>query len=180
MIAPATWTEAQQGLWHRIQAHRFERPDQALDLLHRLAREKAWPLPFARAAIEEYRRFCFLCVAGPPARDAAHGPDAMTPSEEVDEVWHLHLIHSRDYWDLWCGQALGRRLHHDPTAGGPVEARRYRAQYAATLARYEAFFGPPPESHWPGTRQRFRAQPRFRSVDTDRSFIIPRIWSRRT
>ncbi len=107
----------------------------------------------------------------------------MTPSEEVDQVWHLHLTFSRDYWDVWCSEVLGTKLHHDPTQGGPAEQARYRSQYGATLAAYERHFGLPPEVYWPSTYQRFRHAQRFRTVDTGRVFLIslPRLprWGRK-
>lgn len=159
------WTDELRAIWRRITSHAFESPHDALDFLHRLARDKAWPLDHARAAIEEYRRFCFLSVVS---------VRPVTPSQDVDEVWHLHLTYSRDYWETWCGQTLRRRLHHDPTEGGPAEARKFREQYAATLAEYETWFGPPPEAMWPSTQRRFAARPRFRTVDTERVMLLPR------
>ncbi|GAB6845413.1 uncharacterized protein (TIGR04222 family) [Methylorubrum rhodinum] len=164
-IERAAWTPEQWALWARIAAHPFERGDHALDFTARLARDRGWDLAFARGAVEEYRRFGFL---------AATADTPVTPSEEVDEVWHQHLTYSRDYWEVWCGQVLRAPLHHDPTAGGPVEAARYRAQYAGTLARYEAVFGPPDPVFWPGFRGRFRARPRYRTVDADRVFVLRR------
>jgi hypothetical protein len=150
-------------LWARIAAHSFE-PDQPLHFTARLARDHGWPLKFARGAVAEYRKFCFLAVtAGEP----------MTPSEEVDEVWHLHLAYSRDYWDVWCAEILRAPLHHDPTAGGAAAQQRYRLQYARTLLRYEAQFGPPPERFWPATHERFRRRPRYRMLDSDRAVALP-------
>jgi hypothetical protein len=163
---PDPWTDHETARWQRIAAHAFE-TGTPLDFLHRLAREKSWSLAFARGAIDEYRRFAFLC---------AGATTQMTPSEEVDEVWHLHLTYSRDYWDIWCATVLQTRLHHDPTPGGPAAQARYRAQYAATIARYEAYFGLPPEAWWPATAARFRRTPRFRGIDTDRAFIVPHSW----
>lgn len=164
-IERAAWTPEQRALWARIAAHPFERSDHALDFTARLARDRGWDPAFARGAVEEYRRFCFLAAT-------AAGP--MTPSEEVDEVWHQHLAYSRDYWAVWCGPVLRRPLHHDPTAGGPAEAARYREHYAETLARYEAFFGPPDPRFWPGFRERFRDRPRYRTIDGDRVFVLRR------
>ncbi len=132
-------------LWARIERHDFE-PDVALNFVQRLARERRWSLGFARGAVEEYRRFCYLAVMS----DAP-----VTPSVEVDEVWHLHLVYSRDYWEVWCGRVLGVRLHHDPTTGGAAEGQKYRAQYARTLKLYEDVFGAPPERYWPATHVRF-------------------------
>jgi hypothetical protein len=160
----SVWTDPLRALWARIAAHDLE-PPHPLNFTRRLARDRNWTLAFARGAVREYRRFCFLAVAG---------PGAATPSEEVDEVWHQHLTYSRDYWDVWCGQVLQAALHHDPTKGGPAEQRRYREQYAATLARYETYFGPPDPDFWPATHERFRARPRFRIVDADRWLLVPR------
>ena len=132
------WTACHRALWQRIEGHSFE-PGHALNFTQRLARDRAWPIGFARAAVGEYARFCFLAVVL---------PTPVTPSEEVDEVWHLHLTYSRDYWDTWCGKVLQAPLHHDPTPGSLAAARRCRLQYAATLAAYEGFFGPPPAAFW--------------------------------
>jgi hypothetical protein len=163
------WRPELRSLWDRIARHDFE-PDQALNFTRRLARDKSWTMSFARGAIAEYRRFCFLTFSG---------SGAMTPSEEVDEVWHHHLTYTRDYWDVWCGAALGGPLHHDPTEGGPDQDRHFRARYAATLAAYERFFGSPPELFWPATHIRFASRPRFRTIDGLQRISLPRprtIW----
>ena len=163
------WTPERRALWRRIEAHPFD-PADALSFTRRLARDHRWTLPFAQGAVAEYRRFGFL---------AAASPVPVTPSEEVDEVWHLHLTYSRDYWDVWCRDVLQRALHHDPTKGGPAEQARFRDQYARTLATYERFFGPPPEAFWPGTTQRFRTGSRYHTVDSTRHFTLPRLRYRR-
>lgn len=163
-IAPVEWTKADRDLFARIEAHPFARPGQALDFTGRLGREMGWSRAWATRAIDEYRRFCFLALRG-------DGP--VTPSEEVDAVWHLHLTYSRDYWAVWCGQVLGAALHHDPTAGGEAEQRRFTEQYARTLAHYESYFGAPDPAFWPGTQARFKA--RYRIVDTDRFRVLPRL-----
>lgn len=162
-----SWTEAHRELWRRIEAHPFEPDGHALGFVRRLARDRDWTLEYARGAVREYRRFCFLA--------ATSQASAMTPSEEVDEVWHLHLTYTRDYWDTWCGEVLGAKLHHDPTQGGPHEQVRFRSQYAETLARYEAYFGLPDARFWPASHLRFSAAgPRFRVVDRERALVIPR------
>lgn len=81
------WTPALAALLRRIEAHPFD-PGHPLGFTRRLARDHGWTLGFARGAVREYGRFCFLALSGA-------GP--VTPSEEVDEVWHLHLAYSRDY-----------------------------------------------------------------------------------
>ena len=158
------WTPERTALWDRIARHDFE-PEHPLNFTRRLARDKDWTLNFARGAIDEYRRFCFLTFA-----DAG----VMTPSEEVDEVWHQHLTYTRDDWDIWCGAVLGRPLHHDPTRGGAGQAEYFRTRYGETLRAYERFFGVPPALYWPGTLIRFGPAPRFATMDTFRWIRVPR------
>ncbi len=159
------WNDASQQLWHRLTSYEWEAPQQGTDFLRRLAHEQQWELTRARRVLEEYRRFCFLsCVTGQP----------MTPSEAVDEVWHLHLIHTRDYWDAFCANTLQRPLHHAPTRGGRAELDKHRAQYAQTLRAYEAYFGPAPHDIWPPSHVQFAPKPAMRRVDARRYWIIPR------
>lgn len=162
-IEPAIWSAGEHALWQRLVEHPFEHPHQGLDFTRRLAREQGWSLEQTRDVIDEYRRFCFLaCISNAD----------VTPSDAVDEVWHLHLIHSRDYWQTFCPQVLGTHLHHGPTRGGGGEAQRYRAQYAQTLALYEQWFGPPPAHWWPGTHERFAAPKCMLRIDRTRHWIV--------
>lgn len=157
------WTPARQELWRRIEQHDFE-PDTPLNFTRRLARDHGWSIDEARAAVDAYRRFCFLAIVS---------PTPVTPSEIVDEVWHQHLIYSRDYWSIWCGERLQAPLHHDPTPGGPEAQATYRRQYAETLALHERAFGPPSAELWPATHLRFGRQ-RYHVTDRNRWLIMPR------
>src|SRR5688572_2076553 len=108
----------------RINAHRLDRQGVALPFSARLAQENGWPLIYARRVVKEYRRFIYLaCIAR----------EEVTPSDEVDQVWHLHLAYSRDYWEEFCPNVLRRPLHHGPTEGGSEETERYKANYRRTL-----------------------------------------------
>jgi hypothetical protein len=151
------WTPAREELWQRIEQHDFE-PDTALNFTRRLARDHSWSLQEARAAVDAYRRFCFLAIVS---------PTPVTPSDIVDEVWHLHLVYSRDYWKIWCGERLQAPLHHDPTPGGVEAQLLHRRQYAETLALHERFFGPPMAELWPATHLRF-GRPRYHLTDRSR------------
>ncbi len=122
--ANSPWTEATDARWRSIAAHAFEDAAAPLDFCHRIAREQGWSLSEARAAIEEYRRYCFLIT--------------VMAGEVVPSV-----------------------------------------AYAETLAEYGRWFGTPDERWWPGTQDRFRAPERFRRVDRERAWIIPKpVWSR--
>jgi hypothetical protein len=99
-----------------------------------------WNPEFAERAIREYKRYAYLALSG--TRE-------VTPSEVVDEVWHLHILHTQDYERF--AAACGRKLHHHP--GVAAESDRFQGQYIATLNRYEEMFGDPaPEAIWPRPR----------------------------
>jgi hypothetical protein len=138
-------------LWQRLAAYEIGPPDAALTFAARLARENRWSVAHAERVIGEYKRFCYLAVV------AGH---EVTPSDAVDQAWHLHLTYTRDYWDRFCPAVLDMPLHHGPTAGGPVERSRYYDQYAQTLKAYEDHFGaPPPADLWPPAARRFGVDP---------------------
>ena len=156
-----------RALWERIAAEPIDLPGAALSFTDRLARENGWTRAFAERAVAEYRRFAYLAMR------AGH---EVTPSDAVDQVWHLHLAHTRHYWGPWR-EALGAPLHHGPTEGGAAEAARFRTAYEATLESYfQAFGEEPPEDVWPDPGQRFREAPRMRRVDTGRVLMLPRRW----
>jgi hypothetical protein len=156
---------ADDPLWQRISVSPIGPTGTALTFAAKLARENGWTASHAARVIEEYRRFCYLGIT------AGH---EVTPSDAVDQCWHLHLTYTRDYWDRFCPQVLGRPLHHGPTAGGAAELGRHFAQYAATLRSYEAAFGPPPRDIWPAAKETLLTAPRARRVNPADMIMIPR------
>ena len=96
-------------LWQRIEAFSPDDPTARLTFTRRLARENGWSLGYAVRVVDQYKRFMFLTVA------AGH---AVTPSEDVDQAWHLHLAYTRSYWNDFCGEVLRCPVHHGPTRGG--------------------------------------------------------------
>ncbi len=151
-------------VWRALEAYQFGPAAAALDFTARLARENGWSRRHAERVLGEYRRFAFLAAtAGHP----------VTPSDAVDQAWHLHLTYSRDYWERFCPDILGRPLHHGPTAGGRAEEARFFDQYAATLRAYAAAFGPPPPDLWPPAARRLREDPRARRFHPRDGVIVP-------
>jgi hypothetical protein len=118
-----------------------------------LAYKYKWDEEFAALAIAEYRRFAFLALTG---------NSESTPSLSIDEVWHVHILHTADYQRF--GNACGRTLHHSP--GMPSQAPTFDLQYEETLRRYKERFGrEAPALVWP--RQKSSTQesaPSLRSV----------------
>ena len=133
------------ALWPKIRDFTFDADDE-LPFSARLARENGWSPEKTSLAIEEYRRFLYLvCVS----------PSPVTPSEVVDQVWHLHLLYTRSYWLMLCGVVLGRQIHHEPTRGGAREREKFHRQYHDTLELYRAEYGSePPARAWPSLETR--------------------------
>ncbi len=138
--------------WTRLSGLEFDAADTAFPFSARLARDNGWSPAFAAEAIEEYRKFCFLAV---------HAGHPVTPSDDIDQVWHLHLTYSRHYWDTLCRDKLERPLHHGPTQGGSAEGRKFHDWYEATLASYRRYFGEPPNDVWPAASERFHERNDF-------------------
>jgi hypothetical protein len=159
------------ALWSRIQGFTFDPPDTKLTFAIRLARETGWTLAFADQAIQQYRRFLYLAVrAGHP----------VTPSQEIDEVWHLHLMYTRHYWGVLCKDVLQTDLHHGPSLGGASEHTKYHDLYCRTLDSYARIFGEtPPAEFWPAAETRFRPKPRLGAIDPATHWIVPKpTWMR--
>lgn len=120
------WAEADPALQRRF--HR------------QLAERTGWRPERCQRAVHEYLRYCVV---------AAQLGGRAVPSPWVDEVWHLHLIWTRDYWDDFCPQRLGFAFHHQPARGLPGEREALRLGYAETLHAYQALFGTPDPAWWP-------------------------------
>ena len=101
----------QLQLWQKLNDFSFDTPGAMLSFAGRLAHDNGWSHDYAERVVEEYRRFLFLAAC------AGH---SVCPAEDVDQAWHLHLVHSRSYWEKLCGNVLGRPLHHAPSLGGCV------------------------------------------------------------
>lgn len=97
----------------------------------------------------------------------------VSPSDAVDQAWHLHLIYSRSYWDEFCAKTLLVPLHHGPTRGGGKETSKHESWYADTVASYERFFGTrPPVDVWPPVSERFGRKDRHVRVNLRESWVI--------
>lgn len=159
---------SQQELWRQILQFPLDDPEAAFSFSERLARENDWSLDFALRVSLEYKKFMFLV--------SLH-EEALTPSDEVDQAWHLHLLYTRSYWEEFCRGLLRRDIHHGPTKGGREEDAKFTVWYERTLAFYKDLFGyEAPLDIWPPSYIRFRAA-RFVRVDKRSNWIIPkRIW----
>jgi uncharacterized protein (TIGR04222 family) len=135
---------SQIELFERIQEFSLDQVGAQLPFSRRLARENGWSIQYTQRVIEEYKRFAFIAVtAGHP----------VTPSMQVDKVWHMHLTYTRSYWETFCPNVLHMPLHHEPTRGGKAEQLKFGDWYSTTLESYERFFGAaPPSDIWPNPK----------------------------
>jgi len=145
-------------LWSKLEAFEFETPAARLTFTERLMRENGWERDYSQRVIQEYRRFLFLAMR------AGH---SVTPSDQVDQAWHLHLVYTRSYWEELCAGILERPLHHGPTRGGSGEDQRYWSDYEETRESYHRLFGqPPPADIWPDPSIRFSNALQWQRIDT--------------
>jgi hypothetical protein len=106
----------------------------ALDLSlveQRLIHRKQWAEEDARLAVRRYKNFLILVYKYPE--------HLLAPAPDMDEVWHTHLLFTREYTEA-CQRIFGGYLHHAPARDGDVEetARMQSAQqHTAELYRKE-------------------------------------------
>ena len=81
----------------------MDEPGTRFTFAAQLARDNRWTEEFSERVIREYKRFMLLAVvAGHP----------VTPSDQVDQAWHLHLTYTRSYWGEFCEGVLRTPVHH--------------------------------------------------------------------
>jgi uncharacterized protein (TIGR04222 family) len=157
----------QQNLIRQLQAFAIDEGTPALSFSRRLARENGWTVAYTDRVVVEYLRFVSLAMV------SGH---TVTPSDQVDQAWHLHLTYTQSYWTRMCGELLGRPLHHGPTRGGLDESRKYRQQYEQTLRSYEVIFGTrPPADIWRPVEIRFGSDLQTYRVNPSEFWVIPKI-----
>lgn len=158
--------EEQKRLWARLENYTPDESGTAYPFTKRLARDNAWTMAYAERVVTEYKRFAFLAmVAGHP----------VTPSDQVDQAWHLHMLYTRSYWEDFCGNVLGNPLHHQPTKGGSQERDKFHDWYDRTKESYFEFFGEhPPSDIWPDSEKRFGEDVHYIRVNTKRNWVLPK------
>lgn len=155
----------QRALRERLESFVIGTGDEPVGFARRLARENAWTPSHSERVVREYLRFVFLCAeSGHPC----------TPSDAVDQAWHLHLVYTWSYWNELC-PLLPHPLHHGPTKGGAAEDTKHHDWYARTLDSYRRLFGEePPADVWSATYE-----PEMEMVRVGRQsfWLVPRRWA---
>lgn len=159
-------TNNQKELFEKIIRLQIDESNAAFPFSKRLAHENGWAHSYAKRVVDEYKKFIFLAIyAGHP----------VTPSDQVDQAWHLHLTYTKSYWEDLCENILNKKLHHHPTRGGNQEGLKFTEGYNRTLHSYQLFFGTlPPTDIWPPAGQRFDEAIHFKRVNITQVWLLPK------
>ena len=116
-------------------SHTFFQKLKELDLepiAHQLMQD-GWTRQQATWAISRYLMFLFLVYLHPQMR--------LVPTQEIDRVWHYHILHTRKYFQD-CQLLFGRFIHHEPDSlqGRQGDQRSSDATFAESQALFEYYF----------------------------------------
>ncbi len=168
---PQNKIEPSDELWTKLKNFSVEDKNNLskvqFGFLERLAKENNWNIVYAIKVFDEYKKFLYLAIKT---------GYQVTPSDQVDQVWHLHLTYTHSYWDNLCKNILNTPLHHNPTKGGISENTKYTNAYTKTIELYETTFGhKPPANVWPETKKRMTKYKNLKRLNTTKYFILPKI-----
>lgn len=151
-------------LWKKISDFQIDDPNSALTFTRRLCRENGWSHEYAKRVIDEYKKYVYLSLIV---------NTSLTPSDEVDQAWHLHMLYTKSYWNDFCKNTLGGiNFHHGPTKGGKSEGEKFDNQYNYTLDLYKEVFGyDAPTDIWPDSKTRF-SNINYRRVNMHENIVL--------
>ena len=111
----------------------------SVDLLRAASRSESFPKDWSpertQAALGNYRKFLLLAAKN-PGRPIA-------PTRDIDQFWHLHMLHPQAYYDD-CQRLLGKILDHDGGFGkDPQELPVLGQHFDQTASMWQAAYGEP-------------------------------------
>lgn len=95
---------------------------------------KGWDKQRADLAVDWYKRF--LAVR-------AEGYVGLVPTLDIDEIWHLHILYTKDYRQD-CDRIFGRYLDHQPSDGSSETKKKLRAGFQKTTHLFKVYFNEVP------------------------------------
>ena len=93
-----------------------------------------WPQDHAKTLELLYRRFLHLI--------ATHPTTPLAPSACIDEYWHAHILHTRQYIND-CTNIAGSYIHHEPADSRNPDGESLKVAFQNTCDLYEQIFGEP-------------------------------------
>lgn len=106
-----------------------------------LVERKGLSPAFVAGMAHEYRRFLGIIAAYPK--------DRFPISEMVDEMWHAHMLFTRDYTAMSLA-TRGEYINHDPILDAAQKEAVLPYYHKGTLIRYREIYGvAAPRFWWP-------------------------------
>jgi hypothetical protein len=124
--------------------------------IERLMKENLWTKAYTLRVIDEYKKF--LCLAS---------CTEVSPSYQIDQVWHTHILFTKDYKKV-CDEVIGGFLHHNPIEKSLTKTVG-KDQYIKTKELYLKIFGyEPPADIWTNWRDS-----NYVYIDLKRHWVLP-------
>lgn len=159
-------TQNETLLRNRLNSFELDQKDDRLTFSKRLARENGWTINYTLRVIEEYKKFLFLCCTS---------PTPITPSDPVDQAWHMHLTYTKSYWNDLCKNTLEKEIHHNPTKGGKEEQEKFNNLYTGLQEIYLEKFGTAlPSDIWHDNKKRF-SDINFQRINLNDNWVVPKV-----
>ncbi len=92
-----------------------------------------WTPEAAMACVALYKQFLWL--------QKKHFPSSLVPTREIDECWHNHILHTKQYLHD-CMQIFGFYLHHQPLLPNE-DTQQLRDDFLKTKQLYLEEFNQP-------------------------------------
>lgn len=95
--------------------------------------QSGWSRQQTSSAIKHYRMFLFLIYLHPNSQ--------LVPTQEIDFVWHCHILNTRKYRKD-CQMLFGRYIDHEPDSQfcGKVNSISLDTAFEQTQALFEQYF----------------------------------------
>jgi hypothetical protein len=105
-----------------------------LELIKKQLMQSGWTRQQTTWAINRYKMFLSVVYLHP------HTP--LVPTQEIDIVWHCHILHTRKYFQD-CQMLFGRFIHHEPDVQASRQAKQLAldAAFTQTTALLVQYFG---------------------------------------
>jgi hypothetical protein len=105
-----------------------------LELIAHQLMQSGWSHQQTSHAIMHYRMFLFLVYLHPNTK--------LVPTQEIDLVWHYHILHTRKYRKD-CQMLFGRFIDHEPDfqLRSQADSQMLDTAFVQTQALFEQYFG---------------------------------------
>jgi len=105
-------------------------------LADRMVKKYQWSQETAQSAVQRYKNFLHLGLKYPEA--------TLVPCADIDEVWHNHILHTKEYIRD-CTTIFGSYRHHRPfnDTDNQLATKKMEDSYFLTAELYRKEFNEP-------------------------------------